>query len=73
MSAQRRHCSVREAREPRPAGLEAYYAELSEMLDGSEADFDRANAIGDRYGLAMDWDSLATLLTDHGLRLAATP
>ena len=57
----------------RPAGLEAYYAELSEMLDGSEADFDRANAIGDRYGLAMDWDSLTTLLTDHGLRLAATP
>jgi quercetin dioxygenase-like cupin family protein len=56
-----------------PAGLAEYYQELNDALDGSEADFDRANSIGERYGLRMDWDSLTTLLTDHGLRLAATP
>src|SRR4051794_7159603 len=55
-----------------PAGFEAYFAELEPILDvAGPPDLAALGKVMERYGLAMDMDSLPRLIAEHGL--AADP
>src|SRR5437764_14697210 len=52
-----------------PAGFERFFAELAEAVaDMPEPDPDRLGALGARYGLEFDFESIPGLIEEHGLR-----
>ncbi len=50
-----------------PAGFEGYFVELDTLLRGDGVDVADIAALLDRYGLAMDLDSIPRLVAAHGL------
>lgn len=57
-----------------PAGFEHYFDELSELLAAPGGrDPEALAALGERYGLKMDFDSVPRLVEEHGLVAAADP
>jgi mannose-6-phosphate isomerase-like protein (cupin superfamily) len=57
-----------------PSGFEHYFVELSELLEqhGMER-MDLFASLNEKYGLAMDFDSMPGLVQAHGLVPAADP
>ena len=57
-----------------PAGFEEYFTELEPLLSRRDErgmpDIGALMALGGKYGLSFDMDSLPGLLSQHGLRLA---
>jgi uncharacterized cupin superfamily protein len=52
-----------------PAGFEQFFADLSPHLQvGREPDFEAMAEVQARYGLSMDFDSIETLMKQHGLQ-----
>jgi quercetin dioxygenase-like cupin family protein len=57
-----------------PSGFEHYFVEISEVFKKYGADRpDLLAALNDKYGLAMDFGSVATLAETHGLVISAEP
>ena len=54
-----------------PGGLENYYEELARIADAPDV-FERVASMEERFGIHMDWDSIATLSLRYGLRMAAS-
>lgn len=54
-----------------PGGLERYYDELARVVDAPDV-MDRIAAMGERFGVKMDWDSIPVLLARHDLRMASS-
>jgi mannose-6-phosphate isomerase-like protein (cupin superfamily) len=52
-----------------PAGFEQFFRELSDMGGAINADPDELNALGMRYGLTFDLESVPALLERFGLRI----
>jgi mannose-6-phosphate isomerase-like protein (cupin superfamily) len=52
-----------------PAGFEHFFAELADVLaDMPEPDPAKLAALGARYGLEFDFESIPRLVEEHGLR-----
>lgn len=57
-----------------PSGFERYFVELSELLaSGGGLEPAAFEALNQRYGLEMDFDSVPGLVAAHGLVAAADP
>jgi hypothetical protein len=52
-----------------PAGFERFFQELSDMGGAIDADPDELAALGERYGLAFDLDSVPGLVERFSLRI----
>ena len=53
-----------------PAGFEAYFEEIVDLLAADAPDFERFAEIAQRYGLEADLESVARLCEEHGLVFA---
>lgn len=53
-----------------PGGLENYYEELARIAQAPDV-MDRLASMEERFGIHMDWDSISTLTSRYGLRMAA--
>jgi uncharacterized cupin superfamily protein len=53
-----------------PGGLENYYEELALIADAPDV-MDRLAAMEQRFGIHMDWQSIAALTERYGIRMAA--
>lgn len=54
-----------------PGGLENYYEELASIAQAPDV-MDRLASMEDRFGIHLDWDSISTLTSRYGLRMAAS-
>ena len=54
-----------------PAGFETFFKEIVDLPP--TAGPDESAAIGARYGLEFDFDSIARLIDEHGLRFGVRP
>jgi quercetin dioxygenase-like cupin family protein len=50
-----------------PAGFEAYFEEMADLLVAGEPDASRGAAIRERHGLELDLGSISRLVAQHGL------
>jgi uncharacterized cupin superfamily protein len=51
-----------------PAGFEDYFREMAPLLAAEERDAAAVAAVADRYGLAIDFGTVAGLIEAHGLQ-----
>jgi quercetin dioxygenase-like cupin family protein len=56
-----------------PAGLEAWFRELAEIVSSASFDLDTIVESGRKYGTELDLDSLQPLIDAHGLSFPTTP
>ena len=54
-----------------PAGFERFFKEIVDLAP--TAGPDESAAVGARYGLEFDFDSIARLIDEHGLRFGVRP